>query len=74
MIATCWDGRDGNDSTEGMMVSQRVNDVATTAYGLWLREDATLEDMRVGFDCMCPGPRPMQRSPRPTSGVCPASG
>lgn len=40
------------------MVSERVNEVATTAYGLWLREDATLDDMRAGFDGMCPEPAP----------------
>jgi monoterpene epsilon-lactone hydrolase len=38
------------------MVSERVNTIATTAYGLWLREDATLDDMRCGFDGMCPEP------------------
>ncbi|MEN3298924.1 alpha/beta hydrolase [Pseudonocardia sp.] len=38
------------------MVSARVNELATAAYGLWLREDATLEEMRVGFDGMCPEP------------------
>jgi acetyl esterase/lipase len=38
------------------MVSQRVNQIATAAYGRWLREDATLEEMRVGFDGMCPEP------------------
>jgi acetyl esterase/lipase len=38
------------------MVSARVNELATAAYGLWMREDATLEEMRAGFDGMCPGP------------------
>jgi monoterpene epsilon-lactone hydrolase len=38
------------------MVSQRVNDIATTAYGSWLTENASIEDMRAGFDRMCPEP------------------
>ena len=38
------------------MVSQRVNDIATAAYGKWLGPDATIETMRVGFDAMCPEP------------------
>lgn len=40
------------------MVSQRVNDVATTAYGIWLTENASIEEMRDGFDRMCPEPHP----------------
>lgn len=38
------------------MVSQRVNDIAQAAYGLWLTPEATIESMRVGFDGMCPEP------------------
>jgi acetyl esterase/lipase len=38
------------------MVSQRVNDIAQAAYGMWLGPDATIESMRVGFDAMCPEP------------------
>ncbi|MBO0849507.1 MAG: alpha/beta hydrolase [Pseudonocardia sp.] len=38
------------------MVSARVNDIASAAYAGWLREDATLEEMRTGFDRMCPEP------------------
>ncbi|MCE0765693.1 alpha/beta hydrolase [Pseudonocardia kujensis] len=38
------------------MVSARVNDMAAAAYAGWLREDATLEEMRTGFDGMCPEP------------------
>jgi epsilon-lactone hydrolase len=38
------------------MVSARVNDLASAAYAGWLREDATLEEMRTGFDTMCAEP------------------
>ncbi|GAA4710909.1 alpha/beta hydrolase [Pseudonocardia yuanmonensis] len=38
------------------MVSARVNELAAAAYAGWLREDATLEEMRTGFDGMCPDP------------------
>ncbi|TCK21882.1 alpha/beta hydrolase [Pseudonocardia endophytica] len=38
------------------MVSHKVNEIASTAYAGWLREDATVEEMRVGFDRMCPEP------------------
>jgi monoterpene epsilon-lactone hydrolase len=38
------------------MVSQRVNDIAAAAYGSWLWPDATIDDMRAGFDTMCPEP------------------
>lgn len=38
------------------MVSQRVNDIASAAYGAWLSPDATIDTMRAGFDVMCPEP------------------
>jgi acetyl esterase/lipase len=52
------EGSADSDEPEGRpsMVSERVNQIATQAYGKWLREDATLEEMRVGFDGMCPEP------------------
>lgn len=40
------------------MVSARVNAIASEAYAGWLREDATVEEMRTGFDRMCPEPAP----------------
>lgn len=40
------------------MVSARVNDIASAASAGWLREGARIEDMRAGFDTMCPVPGP----------------
>lgn len=49
----------GSTSTqEDIVVSSRVNAIASEAYAGWFSEGATIEEMRAGFDDMCPAPSP----------------
>lgn len=38
------------------MVSQRVAELVNDAYGPWMRDGASLDELRRGFDNMCPAP------------------
>ncbi|WP_177238480.1 alpha/beta hydrolase [Pseudonocardia ammonioxydans] len=46
------------NAQEDTVVSSRVNTIASEAYAGWLRDGATVEEMRTGFDDMCPAPGP----------------